>query len=78
MNKKPFYYYFYETYVFSSLCQPHLTTNGTLVLLRFSCITTQSMRSATLPRTQGTTEPLAMSGERRATTGLWPSKLHNL
>lgn len=43
-------------------------------LPRCCCITTQSTRSATSPRTLGTTGPLAMSVGRRATTSSWPSR----
>lgn len=45
---------------------------------RCFCITTRSMRSATSPRTPGTTGPLGTSAGRRATTGLWPSRRRSL
>lgn len=46
--------------------------------LRFFSITMQFTRSRTSPRTPLTTGPSATSVARRATTGLWPSRLLSL
>lgn len=54
------------------------STTSICLACRCFCIITQSTRSATLPRTPGTTGLLATSAERRATTGLWPSRPRSL